>query len=106
VYAQRGDHHQAIVHFSRAAQHGSVLFSRRVQERLKASGHDLDQVSRVLDTRTTEVLRQYQTAQELPVTGILDDATLRALLALTPQSQAAANCCTCFWIDLQAPSYV
>jgi tetratricopeptide (TPR) repeat protein len=88
LYAQGGNHHQAMVHFSRAAQHDSVLFIRRVQGRLKASGHDLDQVGGVLDTRTTEVLRQYQTAQELPVTGILDEATCRALLALTPPALA------------------
>jgi Putative peptidoglycan binding domain len=53
----------------------------QAQERLKAAGFDPGYIDGVLGVRTMDALRRYQASQGLPVTGQLDEATRRVLLA-------------------------
>lgn len=52
---------------------------RQAQERLKAAGFDPGPIDGLLGPRTKTALRQYQAAQGLPTTGVLDAATRKAL---------------------------
>lgn len=48
---------------------------RRAQEALKGKGFDPGAISGRMHTRTQEALRQFQTANDLPATGVLDQKT-------------------------------
>lgn len=52
---------------------------RRVQEALKAQGHDPGPVDGVMGPQTQEALRAYQKAQNLTETGMLDPQTFEKL---------------------------
>jgi len=52
---------------------------RRAQEVLKAKGYDPGAASGNLHAGTQEALRQYQKANNLPVTGVLDPRTAETL---------------------------
>jgi TonB family protein len=93
-----GDYRQAGKDFERAAQLGMELAhqhlqvlrdeARQVQERLRLAGFNPGAADGVPGPQTVPALRQYQTAQGLPVTGLLDEATRQALGLL---SEAAAR---------------
>jgi TonB family protein len=84
-----GDYRQAGKDFERAAQLGMELAqqhlqvlrdeTRQVQERLRSAGYNPGAADGVPGPQTVAALRQYQTAQGLPVTGLLDEATRKAL---------------------------
>jgi membrane-bound lytic murein transglycosylase B len=58
---------------------------RLAQERLKAEGFDPGPANGVLNQQTETALRHYQEKQGLPVSGSLDETTLRELqLSLAP----------------------
>jgi peptidoglycan hydrolase-like protein with peptidoglycan-binding domain len=50
------------------------------QTSLKIAGYDPGRVDGVFDTQTSTALRQYQAAQHIPVSGLLDGPTRRVLL--------------------------
>ena len=84
-----GDYRQAGKDFERAAQLGMELAhqhlqvlrdeTRQVQERLRSAGYNPGAADGVPGSQTVAALRQYQTAQGLPVTGLLDEATRKTL---------------------------
>jgi TonB family protein len=84
-----GDYRQAGKDFDRAVQLGMELAqqhlqalrdeARQAQERLRSAGYNPGTADGVLGPQTVTALRQYQKAQGLPVTGLLDDATQHAL---------------------------
>jgi TonB family protein len=84
-----GDYRQASKDFERAAQLGMELAqqhlqvlrdeTRQVQERLRSAGYTPGVADGVPGPQTVAALRQYQTAQGLPVTGLLDEATRKDL---------------------------
>ena len=92
-----GDYRQAGKDFERAAQLGMELAhqhlqvlrdeARQVQERLRNAGYNPGAADGVPGPQTVAALRQYQTAQGLPVTGFLDEATRQAL-GLVPDTAA------------------
>jgi peptidoglycan hydrolase-like protein with peptidoglycan-binding domain len=49
------------------------------QERLKAEGFDPGPVDGVLNSQTEAAIRAYQQKQGIPVSGALDEATMREL---------------------------
>src|SRR5215813_11293250 len=95
-----GDYRQASKDFERAAQLGMELAqqhlqvlrdeARQVQERLRNAGYNPGAADGVPGPQTVAALRQYQTAQGLPVTGFLDEVTRKDLGlvsdAVAPQS--------------------
>ena len=93
-----GDYQQADKDFERAAQLGMELAqqhlqvlrdeARQVQERLRSAGYHPGAADGVPGPQTVAALRHYQTAQGLPVTGFLDEATRKSLGLL---SDAAAR---------------
>jgi len=84
-----GDYRQAGKDFERAAQLGMELAHqhlqvlrdevRQVQEHVRNAGYNPGAADGVPGPQTIAALRQYQTAQGLPVTGLLDEATRQAL---------------------------
>jgi len=92
-----GDYRQAGKDFERAAQLGMELAhqhlqvlrdeARQVQERLRRAGYHPGTADGVPGPQTVAALRQYQAARELPVTGLLDEATRQAL-GLVPDTAA------------------
>ncbi len=54
-----------------------VIF--QAEKHLKAASYDPGPVDGILDAKTQVALRQYQTEQGLPATGVLDQATRKAL---------------------------
>lgn len=52
---------------------------KKVQEALKAKGMDPGPVSGTLNSKTQQALRQFQKANELPVTGAVDERTAAKL---------------------------
>jgi carboxyl-terminal processing protease len=48
---------------------------RRAQEALKGKGFDPGEISGRMHARTQEALRKFQTANDLPATGVLDQKT-------------------------------
>jgi peptidoglycan hydrolase-like protein with peptidoglycan-binding domain len=48
---------------------------RRAQEALKGKGFDPGAISGRIRARTEEALRQFQKANDLPITGVLDQKT-------------------------------
>jgi peptidoglycan hydrolase-like protein with peptidoglycan-binding domain len=52
---------------------------QQAQMHLKLAGFDPGRVDGVFDAQTAVAVRQYQTAQGLPVSGLLDEPTRRAL---------------------------
>lgn len=52
---------------------------RRAQEALKAKGRDPGAVTGRMHAKTQEALREYQKANDLPATGILDNKTAEKL---------------------------
>jgi hypothetical protein len=61
--------------------------ARQVQERLRSAGYNPGAADGVPGPQTVAALRQYQTAQGVPVTGFLDEATRQAL-GLVPDTAA------------------
>jgi peptidoglycan hydrolase-like protein with peptidoglycan-binding domain len=57
---------------------------RLAQERLQAEGFDLGPVDGVLNPQTEAAIRQYQQKQGIPVSGALDEATMRELQLSVP----------------------
>jgi peptidoglycan hydrolase-like protein with peptidoglycan-binding domain len=55
-----------------ASQHDNV---KRVQETLRDKGYDPGPIDGVMGSQTRAAIRQYQTAENLPVTGHLDGET-------------------------------
>src|SRR5215475_199292 len=84
-----GDYRQAGKDFERASQLGMELAhqhlqvlrdeARQAQERLRSAGYNSGAADGVPGPQTVTALRQYQKAQGLPVTGLLDEATRQAL---------------------------
>ena len=65
---------------------------QQVQERLRAEGVDPGPADGVLTPQTEAAIRQYQEKQGLPVSGALDEATLRRLqLQTTPGGAGGAG---------------
>ena len=95
-----GDYRQASKDFERAAQLGMELAqqhlqvlrdeTRQVQARLHSAGYAPGAADGVPGPQTVAALRQYQTAQGLPVTGLLDEAT-RKDLGLVSDAVAAQS---------------
>jgi len=56
-----------------------VAWVRQAQERLKAAGFEPSPLDGTLGPQTRDALRRYQKTQQLPATGELDAATLKAL---------------------------
>jgi len=54
------------------------------QERLKAEGFDPGPVNGVLNPQTEAALQRYQEKQGIPVSGALDEATLREMQLSVP----------------------
>lgn len=52
---------------------------REAQKRLKAAGFDPGPLDGLLGVQMKAALRQYQRAHDLPVTGVLDEATRQSL---------------------------
>lgn len=52
---------------------------RRIQEQLKAQGHDPGPIDGVMGPQTTQALKSYQKQENLPETGQLDQQTLGKL---------------------------
>lgn len=52
---------------------------RKAQEALTANGHNLGTASGVMDNKTQQALRDFQKANKLPVTGVLDQQTAQKL---------------------------
>lgn len=50
------------------------------QTNLKVAGYNPGRVDGIFDDQTAGALRQYQTAHSIPASGLLDEATRRALL--------------------------
>lgn len=63
----------------RGAKQGDASRIRRVQEALKAEGHDPGPIDGVMGPKTQEALRQYQKDQNLRQTGRLDQETMSKL---------------------------
>ena len=61
------------------------------QERLKAAGHDPGSVDGVWGPQTDAAVRAYQHHYGLPVSGVLDEATLNALGLTTAQRPPASR---------------
>jgi peptidoglycan hydrolase-like protein with peptidoglycan-binding domain len=57
---------------------------RLAQERLNAEGFDPGPVNGVLNPQTETALRQYQEKRSIPVSGALDEETLRELQLSIP----------------------
>jgi peptidoglycan hydrolase-like protein with peptidoglycan-binding domain len=57
-----------------------------VQQRLQAEGVYAGPVDGELNTQTEAALRQYQQKQDLPVSGMVDEETLRQLQIRLPTS--------------------
>jgi peptidoglycan hydrolase-like protein with peptidoglycan-binding domain len=55
-----------------------------VQERLRAEGFNPGPVNGVLNAQNEAAIRQYQQKQGIPVSGALDEATLRELQLPAP----------------------
>jgi peptidoglycan hydrolase-like protein with peptidoglycan-binding domain len=58
------------------------------QTHLKIAGFDPGRIDGVFDAQTTTAIRQYQVAQGIPVSGLLDEPTRRVLL---PGSESASE---------------
>jgi hypothetical protein len=56
-----------------------VAWVWQAQERLKAAGCEPGPIDGTLRPQTQDALRQYQKRHNLPATGALDEATLKAL---------------------------
>jgi TonB family protein len=94
-----GDYRQAGKDFARAVQLGMELAqqhlqvlrdeARQAQERLHSAGYHPGIADGVPGPQTVTALRQYQKAQGLPVTGLLDEATRQALGLLSETAAAA-----------------
>jgi peptidoglycan hydrolase-like protein with peptidoglycan-binding domain len=75
---QRGTIPERVPSPNSGSQQEMVISSeeiRRAQEALKAKGFDPGAISGRMDARTQEALRQFQTANDLPITGVLDQKT-------------------------------
>jgi peptidoglycan hydrolase-like protein with peptidoglycan-binding domain len=65
-----------------ASDHGNI---KKVQETLRDKGYDPGPIDGVMGSQTREALRQYQKAENLPVTGHLDGGTA-GKLGVGPES--------------------
>jgi peptidoglycan hydrolase-like protein with peptidoglycan-binding domain len=52
---------------------------RKAQQALMANGHNPGSTSGVMDSNTQQALREFQKANKLPVTGVLDQQTAQKL---------------------------
>jgi hypothetical protein len=69
---------------SKSANAGQI---RRIQEQLKAQGHDPGPIDGVMGPQTEQALRSYQKQENLPETGQLDQETLGKLGIVGKTSQ-------------------
>jgi len=109
-----GDYRQASKDFERAVQLGMELAqqhlqvlrdeARQVQERLRRAGYNPGAVDGVPGPQTVAALRQYQTAQGLAVTGLLDEATRKAL-GLVSEADARQSGETPRFVYQPTPAY-
>jgi peptidoglycan hydrolase-like protein with peptidoglycan-binding domain len=53
---------------------------QQAQTNLKIAGYDPGRVDGIFDEQTANALRKFQAARSIPVSGLLDEATRRALL--------------------------
>jgi peptidoglycan hydrolase-like protein with peptidoglycan-binding domain len=58
---------------------GSSEKTKQAQEALKAKGFDPGSTSGAMDAKTQQALRDFQKANKLPVTGVLDAKTAQQL---------------------------
>jgi hypothetical protein len=63
---------------------------RKAQEALTANGHNLGMANGVMDSKTQQALRDFQKANKLPVTGVLDPQTAQKL-GITLRSKPGSN---------------
>lgn len=103
VRRKLGDYPPAIKDCSQAAELGMASAKehleilrdevRQVQERLRAAGENPGPSDGAPGAQTVAALRQYQRAHGLPITGLLDEATQRALgvSAAPPPSATTAG---------------
>jgi Putative peptidoglycan binding domain len=79
---QRGTIPERVPSPHAASQQEMVISSndiRRAQEALKGKGFDPGAISGRMQARTQEALRDYQKANDLPATGVLDQKTAEKL---------------------------
>jgi peptidoglycan hydrolase-like protein with peptidoglycan-binding domain len=62
-------------------------FIKQVQEKLHEHGFDAGPVNGAFGTKTQAALAQFQLAQVLPASGMLDDETLQALGVARPANE-------------------
>ncbi|MGA2986163.1 MAG: peptidoglycan-binding domain-containing protein [Terriglobia bacterium] len=62
----------SLISRASASDHGNV---KKVQETLRDKGYNPGPIDGVMGAQTRAAIRQYQTAENLPVTGHLDDET-------------------------------
>jgi peptidoglycan hydrolase-like protein with peptidoglycan-binding domain len=66
----------------------------KIQTALQAAGFDIprsESTRGFFGAETANAVRRFQQQSHLPVTGIVDDLTLRALAALSPTARAPAG---------------
>jgi hypothetical protein len=71
------------------AANASPADVRKAQEALTANGHNPGSISGVMDAKTQEALRDFQRANKLPVTGVLDQQTAQKLGITSGHGSAA-----------------
>src|SRR5215470_7435622 len=99
IARKMGDYRQAGKDFTRAVQLGMELAqqylqvlrdeARQAQECLRSAGYNPGIADGIPGPQTVTALRQYQKAQGIPVSGLLDEATRQALGLLSATAAAA-----------------
>ena len=82
IPGQRGTIPERVPSPGSSRQEETVISSediRRAQEALKGKGFDQGAISGRMHARTQQALRQFQTANDLPATGVLDQKTAAKL---------------------------
>lgn len=66
-------------------------FFKQVQEKLRAQGFDAGPVDGTFNSKTQAALAQFQRSRVMPVSGALDDVTLRELGVEPPATSSPAT---------------
>ena len=74
-----GQAQEAVANYHAAAQLHLKALIQEAQTRLRGAGFDAGPVDGVLGPQTTNAIRKYQQSQGLPLTGELDEVTLKGL---------------------------